>query len=150
MSAYRTVNALSDIDASYIAGLIDGEGTISLSRKHAGENRQLVISISNTERCLLDYVLRAVGAGKITGKRVSQAHHAPGLTFSISNRQALALLSQIQPYLRSHKHERGALVLKHYLSLTPRNGKYNPELLAARRTFEEQFLKVTTRVRSSR
>jgi hypothetical protein len=31
--------------AAYIAGLIDGEGTITLTRLHAGENRRLVVSI---------------------------------------------------------------------------------------------------------
>jgi hypothetical protein len=38
-------NPLRTIDAAYIAGLIDGEGTITLSRKHRNENRQLAISI---------------------------------------------------------------------------------------------------------
>ena len=35
--------------AAYIAGLIDGEGTITLTRLHAHENRRLVVSIANTE-----------------------------------------------------------------------------------------------------
>jgi len=34
--------------AAYIAGLIDGEGTITLTRLHAGANRRLVVSIANT------------------------------------------------------------------------------------------------------
>lgn len=33
-------------DAAYIAGLIDGEGTVTLTRKHRNENRQLCVSIS--------------------------------------------------------------------------------------------------------
>jgi hypothetical protein len=32
MATYKAVNDLSPEDASYIAGLIDGEGTISLAR----------------------------------------------------------------------------------------------------------------------
>ena len=50
VASYREVNSLSPVDAAYIAGLVDGEGTITLSRKHGGEGRQLVLSISNTER----------------------------------------------------------------------------------------------------
>jgi len=65
-------------EAAYVAGLIDGEGTISLTRKHAGENRQLAVSIANTELAILEYALRVIGVGKITRKRTSQAHHAPG------------------------------------------------------------------------
>ena len=57
MASYREVNSLSPVDAAYIAGLVDGEGTITLSRKHAGEGRQLVLSISNTERPLLEFAL---------------------------------------------------------------------------------------------
>jgi hypothetical protein len=49
MSTYREVRLLSIAEAAYLAGLIDGEGTVTLSRKHAGDMRQLVVSISNTE-----------------------------------------------------------------------------------------------------
>jgi hypothetical protein len=48
MATYRAVNSLSTVDAAYLAGLVDGEGTITLSRKHAREKRQLVVSISST------------------------------------------------------------------------------------------------------
>ena len=70
MANYKKVNKLSSSEAAYIAGIIDGEGTISLSRKHKNENRQLVVSISNNERCLLEYVLKTAGVGKITSKKV--------------------------------------------------------------------------------
>jgi len=48
MATYKTVNPFNGIDAAYIAGLIDGEGTITLTRKHRNGNRQLAITISNT------------------------------------------------------------------------------------------------------
>lgn len=44
MATSRKTKILSREDAACIAGVIDGEGTISLSRKHRGENRQPVIS----------------------------------------------------------------------------------------------------------
>jgi hypothetical protein len=40
---------LSDTEAAYLAGIIDGEGTITLTRTHRGENRRPVVSISSTE-----------------------------------------------------------------------------------------------------
>jgi hypothetical protein len=129
---YRVTRRLCETDAAYIAGLVDGEGTITLSRRHRDDERQLVVSISSTERVLLAHVLGAVGAGKITRKRTYADRHAPGLTFAISNRQALALLEQIAPHLRSYKAERARLLLAHYVSLTPRNGKYNVAVRAAR------------------
>jgi hypothetical protein len=77
MRRYKEVSSLSPVDAAYIAGLVDGEGTITLSRKHAGDGRQLVVSISNTEAALLEYVLHTVAAGKITRKRTVKPHHSP-------------------------------------------------------------------------
>ena len=64
MANYREVHSLSLVDAAYLAGLVDGEGTITLSRKHANDGRQLVISISSTERQILDFAHGAIGAGK--------------------------------------------------------------------------------------
>jgi len=69
MASYKQTKKLAQTDAAYIAGIIDGEGTLSLSRKHKSDNRQLVISISNTERQLLEYVLGVVGTGKLTNKK---------------------------------------------------------------------------------
>ncbi len=57
MTAYEDVNTLAIENAAYVAGLIDGEGSISLTRHHRNEERQLVISISDNERSLLDFVL---------------------------------------------------------------------------------------------
>ena len=136
---------LTSDEAAYLGGLIDGEGTISLTRRHSGERRQLVVSISSTESCILDWVLKIVGAGKITRKRVVSDRHAPGLTYSVSNRQALALLRNVAPYLHSYKRRRAQLVLDQYLVLTPRNGKYSEHMSRARDEFELAFLKIQSR-----
>ena len=106
MANYRTVKDLSAVDAAYIAGVIDGEGTVSLLRKHRQDSRQVVVSVSNTERPLLDYLIEAIGAGKVTGKRVYADRHTPSFTYAITNRQALDLLRQVVPYLRTYKAQR--------------------------------------------
>jgi hypothetical protein len=133
---------LAETDAAYIAGLIDGEGTIGLFRRHAREHRQLVVSIVSTERGILKFVLARVGTGKITSKRIAKSHHAPSFTFSVSNRQALELLRQAAPYLRSYKSARAELVLTQYQRLTPRNGKYAERLAEERERFIEKFFTV--------
>ncbi len=91
MVGYRIVNTLCTADAAYIAGLIDGEGTITLTRKHRNENHQLALTISNTDHSLLQYVLQTVGAVKITSKRTTWRHHTPSHTYALYNRQALTL-----------------------------------------------------------
>ena len=139
MAIYRQANKITSEEAAYIAGLIDGEGTISLSRKHRVDNRQLVVSISNTERNLLNYVIETVGAGLITTKRTSRANHTPSFTYSISNRQSLDLLKQITPYLKSYKFGRATLVIDNYVRLTPRNGRYTSNQIEEREAFIQQF-----------
>jgi hypothetical protein len=57
---YKQANHLDIADAAYIAGVIDGEGTITLSRRHKNENRQLVVSISSSEKSMLEYLLDVV------------------------------------------------------------------------------------------
>jgi hypothetical protein len=131
---------LSSEVAAYIAGLIDGEGTITLTRQRANENRRLVVSIANTELPLLSFVVNQFGAGKITRKRTISARHTPSYCYAVSSRQALLLLSQICPFLRSYKRLRAVLALQRYQKVTPRNGKYSAALLARRREFETELL----------
>lgn len=142
MATTQTVNQLTPVDAAYIAGLIDGEGTITLTRKHRNENRQLAVSISSTEKNLLEFVMDSVGVGKITNKRIAQAHHTPSFVYAVYNRQALDLLEQLFPYLRGYKARRSALILRDYIKLTPRNGKYTAEQRHAREHFENCVLDI--------
>jgi hypothetical protein len=140
MTNYKKIKNLAPDVAAYIAGIIDGEGTITLSRRHANENRQLVVSIANTERGLLEFVLDATGVGKITRKRVASDKHTPSFAYSVSNQQALELLRSISMYLRSYKSARANLILREYKKLTPRNGKYTDAIKQKRASFEEQLL----------
>jgi hypothetical protein len=144
--ARKAVRRLTPEEAAYLAGLIDGEGTITLTRRHANERRQLVLSISSTERALVEWSLTNIGVGKITGKRTSSAAHAPGLTYTVSNQQALNVLRQVVDYLRSYKQRRARLALARYDELTPRNGRYSGAQDAARQLFETEFLSIRARM----
>jgi hypothetical protein len=142
MGAQRTANRLPPEVAGYVAGLIDGEGTITLSRLHAGERRRLVVSIVNTELPMLRFIAEQAGVGKITRKRTTSDRHTPAYTYAVTSRQALQLLEQIVQYLRSYKRQRAMRVLQLYTALTPRNGKYTPELSQQREAFEMAFLEL--------
>jgi O-phosphoseryl-tRNA(Cys) synthetase len=148
MAKYKKVKKLTPEEAAYLAGVIDGEGTISLTRKHRGEHRQLMVSISNTEQPLLKYVKKIIGAGRITNKRTYQINHTPSVTYAISNRQALDVLEQVRPYLKTYKAKRAQLILRSYIRLTPRNGKYTQALLKERDIFIEKFLRLNPRQQS--
>jgi hypothetical protein len=140
VGTYKKVRLLSVAEAAYLAGLVDGEGTVTLSRKHAGDMRQLVVSIANTELQILEFALTCIGAGKLTRKPTSKAHHTPSYSYALWNRQALDLLAQIEMHMQSYKRDRARLALSEYVRLTPRNGKYSETMLVERGAFESTLL----------
>jgi hypothetical protein len=75
----------------------------------------------------------------------ARAHHSPSFAYCITSRQALHLLAQIAPFLRTYKSQRACLLLQEYVRLTPRNGRYTAEQLAARAEFEVRFFTISTR-----
>ena len=143
--AVQSIRHLSKSEAAYIAGIIDGEGTVTLTRTHRGENRRPVVSISSTELPLLLYVRRVIGAGRVTRKARARAHHSPSFAYCLSSRQALGLLRQVSRYLRTYKSQRAKLLLDEYVRVTPRNGRYSPEQRADKEAFEERFFALSIR-----
>ncbi|MFD2655509.1 LAGLIDADG family homing endonuclease [Gracilibacillus thailandensis] len=55
-------------EAAYLAGIIDGEGTITLTRMHKREHRRPCITIASTDLELLEY-LQTIAGGNISNKR---------------------------------------------------------------------------------
>ncbi len=140
MTCYRKVNKLNPVVAAYLAGLVDGEGTVTLTRQHRNEKRRLVVCISNNELEILQFAKDNIGAGRITTKRTYSERHASSFTYQISSRQALELLAQIIFHMKSYKARRASLALNDYVRLTPRNGKYKPAVVRERERFERQLL----------
>jgi hypothetical protein len=101
-----------------------------------------MVSISNNDVSLLKLVKQIVGACKITTKKTYSERHARSFAYQISSRQALELLRQVAPCLKTYKAERARLALNDYLRLTPRNGRYRPAVAASRREFELRLLAI--------
>ncbi len=91
---------------------------------------------------MLEFVKITTGVGIITNKRVYSSRHLPSYTYSVYNRQAFAVLEQVQAHLKSYKALRTKLILGRYIELTPRNGRYTKSQLVARRRFEEKVLNI--------
>lgn len=144
------IRELSETEAAYVAGIVDGEGTITLTRTHRCEGRRPVVSISSTELPLLQYIQSIIGAGRITGKITARRHHSPSFAYVVSSRQALALLAQISAYLRTYKLQRCRLLLDEYLAVTPRNGRYTSAQRTAKELFETRFFALSVRAGTNR
>ena len=131
-------------EAAYIAGIIDGEGTITLTRMHEMEHRRPCITIASTDKELLIY-LQTLTEGTINNKKnYNPERHKDSYTLSIKNKETvLSLLNLVTPYLRvDKKRNRAIWILKNYEMVTPRNGKYNKALLEKKIAFENSFFQI--------
>ena len=130
--------------AAYIAGIIDGEGSISLIKFHHNQHPSPLISISSSDLELLEWICIKTGYGRITKKKnYKPAVHKDSYTLNIRYNQALELLKYISPYLViKRKKDRALLLLSKYKSLTVRNGRYSREQLAAKEQFYREFIEL--------
>ena len=138
----RKIKKLTMLERGYVAGVLDGEGTITLSVKQRGGTHHLAVTVSGTERSLINYLQKTIGAGKVTNKKIYQSHHKPSFTYSIYSRQALDVLKQVEPHLQTYKKKRARLVLDEYIEVTPMNGKYSDTQIETRKDFEKRFFDI--------
>lgn len=132
---------MKELEASYLAGIIDGEGTITLTRIHKNEYRRPCITIASTDRELLEYVTTLTGGTVLNKKNYFPEKHRNSYTLTIKKKQRVFdILGYIVNYLRvEKKKKRAKWILENYERVTPRNGKYSPELLSKKLMFEESF-----------
>jgi hypothetical protein len=129
---------------AYAAGLVDGEGTITLSRNHRGKMRCPVISMTSTTREMLQFMQERYG-GSIRVQRTYGENHSTAYIWSAQYNRAIDTLQRIRPYLLvPEKIRRADLILQTYKSVTPRNGKYDAKTAIARHAFELEFFHPST------
>ena len=131
---------MKDTNLAYIAGLFDGEGTVTLSRLHKNDRfRAPVVSVSSTSLSLLEYLKKHYG-GYISTHKTYQSHHKPSFSWKLQRNSALAFLTSIKPYVQEEEKQRRIdLILEKYKKCTPRNGYYTDDLLRAKQEFEAAF-----------
>jgi hypothetical protein len=78
---------LSDTEAAYAAGILDGEGSIYFSRNRASRWPSPIVSVASTDRELLEW-LRARLGGSIVQKRTYQPQHALSYDWKLTDRRA--------------------------------------------------------------
>jgi hypothetical protein len=133
------VNLLSVAEAAYIAGIVDGEGSIMLSPS-AGRYRFPVLAIANNDRQLLEWIDAIVGGGRIAVKPARKPTHSESYMWEIKNRRCIAICEQLRPYLRvARKVARVAIIVDRYTICTPANGHYTPAQRAAKEAMETAF-----------
>jgi hypothetical protein len=92
---------LSKANAAYIAGFLDGEGTIMivLRKPSASYSLRVALAQSSKARQVLDWISEVTGVGASVNKNFSSPKHDMGLTWACAGDAAVGLLEQILPYL---------------------------------------------------
>lgn len=135
---------MTETEKAYIAGIIDGEGSIMLIRAHPKEFPSPCISIASTTMELLRWVKDTVGSGTITHKKnYNPEVHKECYSYVLKFDAAINLMRDIYPYLIIKvKKKRAKLIIDKYKSVTPRNGRYSNEMLELKEKFYEEFMQI--------
>ena len=133
---------LTDLEKGYVAGIIDGEGTITLTYVHSSNKfRAPSIEVTSTTLEMLEK-MKALAGGTISKVSKRAEHHKQAYRWCIRYNAVIDLLKEISEYLLEPKKKyRADLILSTYKEVTPRNGKYSKEKLKAKLQFEEDFFK---------
>lgn len=131
-----------ETEKAYIAGIIDGEGSIMLTRLHKNQYHSPCVSIASTDSELLQWVKVTIGSGKITSKKnYNEEKHKNSYTYTIIYDDAINLLKDIEPYLViSKKKARAQHIISKYKKVTLRNGRYNEIQKLAKEQFYTDFI----------
>ncbi|MBS4803933.1 MAG: LAGLIDADG family homing endonuclease [Clostridium sp.] len=135
---------MTETEKAYIAGIIDGEGSIMLQKIHKNEHPAPCISIASTTLELLEWIKKVVGKGTITKKKNYNLEiHKDCYSYFLRRNDAISLLIDIHPYLVIDvKRKRAKLILKKYRLLNPRNGKYTEAMLIKKENFYDDFMSI--------
>jgi hypothetical protein len=88
-------------DAAYIAGLLDGEGSIVKVYSNNRKNYSTRVTIVNTYKPVIDWLLETTGCGTIifSERRSRNEKHADAYVWQCYSANAKNILEQIFPYL---------------------------------------------------
>lgn len=133
---------MTDLEKGYIAGLIDGEGSISLMKDRASSKfRYPCVEMTSTTLPMLEKIKELAG-GTIVTQKTYKSNYKQSWHYQVRSDKAIALLEEVKDYLLEPKKKyRAELICSTYKSVTPRNGKYSDEMLQKKLKFEEDFFK---------
>jgi len=113
---------LSATSAAYLAGLIDGEGTIGLfinhcpTRRTAGGAAVARLKIGMCDEALIKWLKQSTESGSVTSWRQSNPKHRRVWVITWGGRKAVPILKAVWPYLRLKRPQ--AKVFLQWITLT--------------------------------
>ena len=101
---------LTDVEAAYIAGLVDGEGSIRLRQN--GDQMSDEMNVTNTDRAVLDWLRERLG-GHVVVHAKAGPRHRQSFRWIATTLRARAILRRLLPYLKvKHRHAEALLAFR--------------------------------------
>lgn len=100
----KKCSKLSKTDAAYIAGIIDGEGCVTLSKKkdpsmRLGYGLRPHITVVNTNKKLIQFLKDITNLGVVYSGQDKKKNSKPHFRWQLWSQQARSFLLEILPYL---------------------------------------------------
>lgn len=132
---------MNEFEKGYVAGIIDGEGTVSLVRIHASDKfRAPNVEVTSTTYEILEKLKEICNGGTICKVTKREEHYKQAYKWNIRYDKAIDVLKEVSDFLlEPSKKARAKFIIEVYKNVTPRNGKYSEEKLKAKMAFEEKF-----------
>jgi len=117
------MGAASKVQKAYIAGFLDGEGSVSIQKtkiyKHRNENNpyfSTVISIGQSNKTVLEWIQSMYG-GSICVEKESGRRKLPFYRWRIANRDIEKFLTDVKPYVQlKNKHIELVLLMRAHIA----------------------------------
>ena len=98
---------MSEVESAYIAGMIDGDGCLSIGRQtNTSDSYRIVIKIVQKDRQTLDWIHEHTGVGHINVQKSYSAHQHGAIYWQYqitSHKDVVGLLERIYPYTVTKK-----------------------------------------------
>ncbi len=99
----RTARELTETEAAYLAGIIDGEGHIGIHKRKDRGDERLYVSVINTDKPLMKWLSEICGTISHRGRKGSLGKR-PCYTWNVYPvADAIAILHAISPYVKVKK-----------------------------------------------
>ena len=112
------IGKVSEVDYAYLAGIIDGEGTVSITRSKYRKNGRVLVAyqpaltVSNTNLILLRSLQGRFGGHIVKANTPADKNWKQGYILFFRRKEMLALLPKVIPYLTA-KRQKAELLLEY-------------------------------------
>ena len=104
---------MNDVELAYLAGIVDGEGTVTMSRSGTRTYRPAV-NVDSTDRELIEWIHERCG-GMIIEKKTYKSHHRQSYIWRLRNFAAVEMLAAILPFMViERKRKRAEIIVRDF------------------------------------